>query len=356
MAQLSNQKKAIIFARDRFTCLTCHKKFQPPWEIENPSEYLKNGGNFLVPDHIDPEKGNDESNLQTLCFRCNSKKGARSGRVFSLVTALTRFGRPISFYPSIAKIIGLKETLFLCQLLYWTPRSRNYRGEGWVFKDSTEIEDETGLTYKEQVRIRKGLRAIGVLEEQYNRQEHTIYFRVDPTALDLLFDEFLSPGGHLTDGQMPGGEHLTFGQVPPDQKADGTVPKVSSYKEPETTTEITQLKKGDPFVLPNWIDPQTWRAFEEMRRTIKKPMTEWAKILMVKKLATLKAKGYAPKALLERSILNCWQDVFEPREPAERPHPPRVHRDPLEMSDAEKALYAKFEKASTEQQSKRPEA
>lgn len=142
--------------------------------------------------------------------------------------ALETLGRPIVFYPSIANVLGIKETLFVCQLVYWMPRATNDRGEGWVFKSAEEWEEETGLTYKEQIRVREVLREQGILEEESKRSEHRIYFRVNFEALNLVLEPDKKSDGHMTKSQMA-----------PDERSDGTLPKVSSYKETEITTEST---------------------------------------------------------------------------------------------------------------------
>lgn len=67
------------------------------------------------------------------------------------------------------------------------------------------------------------------------------------------------------------------------------------------------------FVLPDWIRPDDWTAFEEMRKKIKKPMTDRARENIVKKLATFKARGHDPTTVLNNSITGDWQDVYEPK-------------------------------------------
>jgi hypothetical protein len=52
-------------------------------------------------------------------------------------------------------------------------------------------------------------------------------------------------------------------------------------------------------------------AFEEMRRKIKKPLTEYARELLKRRLLIL-CKGDAQKAveILDKSIFNCYQGIF----------------------------------------------
>jgi hypothetical protein len=67
------------------------------------------------------------------------------------------------------------------------------------------------------------------------------------------------------------------------------------------------------FALPEWVPSEVWKAYEEMRTKIRKPMTPHARDLAVKRLWTLKGEGHDPRAVLEQSILNSWQGLFEIR-------------------------------------------
>jgi hypothetical protein len=133
----------------------------------------------------------------------------------------------MTYYPSLALVMGLKESIFLCQLIYWTPRGRHEKGDGWIYKSADEMKEETGLTYKEQLRLRKSLLKQDLLEENYDRETHQLFFRVKPEALDSL-------GGHMTNGHMP------KGKVADDQKEGGTLPTVISNKEHRLLKDYTE--------------------------------------------------------------------------------------------------------------------
>lgn len=66
--------------------------------------------------------------------------------------------------------------------------------------------------------------------------------------------------------------------------------------------------------LPIFINKDLFNGFVEMRKKIKKPLTEHAKELLIKKLTEFENKqaGFANKAL-ENSIESSWQGVFEPK-------------------------------------------
>lgn len=47
-----------------------------------------------------------------------------------------------------------------------------------------------------------------------------------------------------------------------------------------------------------------------MRKSIKRPMTAYAEKLMLKRLAAFVADGQDAEAMLNQSILNCWQNIY----------------------------------------------
>jgi len=129
---------------------------------------------------------------------------------------LASLGGPIAYYASLARLLkSVKAAVFLAQLIYWTPRA-NDQEEGWVYKSVAEWEAETGLTYKEQRLVRATLKALGVIEERASKEEHRIYFRVNATALDRLWDEGTSAqkaSARRTGTACPKGRsHLPKGQ------------------------------------------------------------------------------------------------------------------------------------------------
>lgn len=75
-------------------------------------------------------------------------------------------------------------------------------------------------------------------------------------------------------------------------------------------------KEGDAapsFVLPDWIPAEPWDGYVEMRKRIRKPMTDRARKLVVNELQRLMAKGHDLSAVLDNSTRNNWVDVYEPK-------------------------------------------
>lgn len=100
---------------------------------------------------------------------------------------LQDIGRPVAYNPGIASLLeGVKEALFLSQIIYWT--GRGVSADGWVYKTSAEIEAETGMTYREQTGARNRLKQLCVLEDRYDRLKHVLYFRVNLERLNELWE------------------------------------------------------------------------------------------------------------------------------------------------------------------------
>jgi hypothetical protein len=104
---------------------------------------------------------------------------------------LTKFvidlGRPVAFYPGLKKITGsTTATIMLCQFLYWSTRTTN---DGWTWKTSDDIENETGLTYNEQRTAREILVDKKLLEIKIKRDEHLTYYRVNEEELNKQWEE-----------------------------------------------------------------------------------------------------------------------------------------------------------------------
>ena len=61
-------------------------------------------------------------------------------------------------------------------------------------------------------------------------------------------------------------------------------------------------------LLPDWIDPELWTAFVEMRKAKGKhaPLTEMGKKLLIMKLGRLRAQGHPPNEVIGESVMNGW--------------------------------------------------
>ena len=95
-------------------------------------------------------------------------------------------GRPIAYYPNLKKITGsTTASILLCQLLYWTSRTN----DGWIWKDSFDLEEETGLTPNEQRTAKRILIEKNLVKAEYKRLDHQYRYKVNQDVLNEMWEK-----------------------------------------------------------------------------------------------------------------------------------------------------------------------
>lgn len=130
----------------------------------------------------------------------------------------------------------------------------------------------------------------------------------------ILIKAFIEEYQHLNltlpQGCINVDSTFSQGTVPVPDTVPDTVPDINT----PTVKKKNHLSPKDPefiFTLPDWVGPEVWAAYEEMRMAKKKPPTDKARTLVVKELERLKQLGHDPTTCLEQSIRNGWTDVYE---------------------------------------------
>lgn len=93
-----------------------------------------------------------------------------------------------------------------------------------------------------------------------------------------------------------------------------TCKNASEEEEEEDIKKEKSSKKKEPkspgFSLPDWVPAEDWADFVEMRKSIKKPMTDRAKVLRLGDLSKLRDAGQDPSLVLRQSVASCYQDLY----------------------------------------------
>ena len=153
-----------------------------------------------------------------------------------------------------------------------------------------QIAEATGWLAKKDRSVRSG--------QGWRRVE---YFGLIPTGIEQILR---TPKSNVVqDGhQLKGGDRHAEGGAR-DRK------KVVTDGHPSTSVNTSRTSKG-AFAPPDWIPMESWKAYEAMRAKIRKPMTDRARELTVKKLAGLKEQGQDPAAVLDQSIECSWTTIY----------------------------------------------
>lgn len=140
---------------------------------------------------------------------------------------LDELGSPISYHAKLCKITGgVTATLLLCQLMYW--RGKGRLPDGWIYKAQEELEEETGLTRREQETARKYLKERGLLEECKRGMPRILHYRINLDKLDELW------AGRHSQSQSVRKRHAGLSE-----KDSPVCTKAPDYLYTETTSENT---------------------------------------------------------------------------------------------------------------------
>ena len=154
----------------------------------------------------------------------------------SLFAHMEAIGRPVAYYPRLAKFFGsVNSAILFSQLFYWQQRCDNKLG---VFKTSEEWSEETGLSYREQATARQHLIKRGFLVETNKRLEHRIYFRLEQEVVDAEFGEWNKVQIANDESAFPERRKRISGN---DESAIGGTTKAQSVINTETTSETTSF-------------------------------------------------------------------------------------------------------------------
>lgn len=96
-------------------------------------------------------------------------------------------------------------------------------------------------------------------------------------------------------------------EAPPNQE-----PRTKN-QEPQEEKPKARSADAAPFVLPEFIPADAWRAYVEMRTKLRKPMTPHARDLVIKSLRRMHEVGIDIEVVLNNSTLQCWTNVYPPK-------------------------------------------
>lgn len=171
--------------------------------------------------------------------------------------------RPIAYQPIIAKAFGSVQLAILwSQLYYWSDKGNH--PDGWIYKTSDELYDETGLKRRGQETARKLGRELGIIQEKKMGVPATMHFKID-----------LEKTSEVLEAHMMGGKKKTT----------------------QTQTE-----------LPEWLDKEAWANWEQHRKEIRKKLTPST---IKSQLKMLEKNKEDHVAIIEKSIQNGWTGLFE---------------------------------------------
>jgi len=95
-------------------------------------------------------------------------------------------------------------------------------------------------------------------------------------------------------------EHVPLNPIPI------PIPRLS----PDQENRPTKATAAAPFSLPDWVPRDAWLGWEEMRRGMRKPLTNAARTVNLRRLLKFRDAGDDPRAVLDQSTGNGWAGLF----------------------------------------------
>ena len=208
------------------------------------------------------------------------------------------------FDVEIAKRYGMIEAILLNHFEYWIELNRTneknfFEGRYWTFNSMKALKEI--FPYLSEKRIRNALKHLQeeglILTGNFNKvsYDRTLWYTFSDLAVSIL------PKGQMDLPKKANG-FTEKGEPIPDNNPDNNSDKnkYSTWKE---------FSNGNEELL------EACKAFEEMRKKIKKPLTDRARAGIQKKLQELSShvrdKERYMIAVLDRSTESCWQGVFK---------------------------------------------
>ncbi len=180
-----------------------------------------------------------------------------------LTEFISDVGRPVAYYPGLKKITkSTTATILLCQLIYWTGKQAD--PEGWIYKTSADLEEETGLTYDEQKTARTQLVKLGFIEEVYRRLDHQMAFRIMANSINENWrtGEYAIPQSGVTalgNGITP--DSLTENTSQNTSQNTVIVDDAPAFELNPISSAFVQASRIMPYALDRWM-----KAIEEIAR------------------------------------------------------------------------------------------
>lgn len=249
------------------------------------------------------------------------KKGSKNMNILSLLAS----DNYIVINRDLLKKYGINVALMLCELASeYNYFDQNGKLEDGMFYSTIDnINERTGLSKYQQSEALKVLDNIGIVKSVVKGIPAKRYFKIDVEELAKQIVN-TSPSSCKKIGKLAGEKLDTKNNNRKLINKSNNLKDKESKKEDTNNTQIEHVekttcrKKKKTISYDEQITEYTQneelqnalKAFVQMRSFIKKPMTEYALKLMLKKLDELGNNDTTKIAILNQSITHNWQGIF----------------------------------------------
>ena len=173
--------------------------------------------------------------------------------------------------------------------------------EGFAYPSQPRLIEETGLSKNTLLKCLNELEEKGYLKRIKEKGENNKYYINSSIKIDTSTSIKINTSEDITSIKND-----TRGSI----KID-TLEVLNTSNKKEKENKKSNIDKIIEAYTKNDLLVEAIRDFIKMRSTIKKPLTDRALKGILNKLDTFATNDLDKVEILENSIMNCWQSVFE---------------------------------------------
>ena len=173
--------------------------------------------------------------------------------------------------------------------------------EGFAYPSQPRLIEETGLSKNTLLKCLNELEEKGYIKRVKEKGENNKYYINSSIKIDTSTSIKINTSEDITSIKND-----TRGSI----KID-TLEVLNTSNKKEKENKKSNIDKIIEAYTKNDLLVEAIRDFIKMRSTIKKPLTDRALTMILNKLDSFATNDLDKVEILENSIMNCWQGVFE---------------------------------------------
>ena len=229
-----------------------------------------------------------------------------------------------SFDIEIAINHGVNVAIFLNHIAFWIQKNmannkHNHEGRFWTYNSQEALQEIFPYWTRQNLRttidycLKKDLIIKGNFNE--TKYDRTAWYALTDSGINLfklLKNRSKSNVYSIGENQPMEKLESTNGMVANNQP----IPDIKPDNKPDIKDKNAQPKKqvavdSEIINLPEWLNKELWEEFKQHRKELKKPMSLLAQKKTINQLFKIKASGQDVESLINQSIANGWQGIFE---------------------------------------------
>ena len=168
--------------------------------------------------------------------------------------------------------------------------------------------------YMERGKVKRWSRAkVARMLKVLEKQEYiTLLADTYGTHISICnYEQYQNPKYYKADsGETPANSSETLGANVRTSSENNSNKEKNDKKGKKETGELFEILIKDLIPIDRVVLSDAWHGFIEMRKKIKKPMTDYAEYLKAKKLVDFKEAGENVTDILNESTSNNWTDLY----------------------------------------------